>query len=124
MQLPGHPHREGTLSGQDVRCALPGAEQTPEIGLSKATHFHAVTDRLNRPGWVDWPALAFVVLDDQREKIEAIRLRRTRLRVGFEVPLDLFERLVVFGFGTNRTDHFLRHDTVSGSIRSYSAWVP
>jgi hypothetical protein len=28
---------------------------------------------------------------------------------------DLFERLVVFSFVANWTDHFLRHDTVSGS---------
>src|SRR5213080_4237368 len=96
----------------------------PEIGLGIAARFHAVADRLNRPGWVDRPALAFVVLDDQCEKIEAVRLRRTHLRFVVEIPLDLFESLVVFGFGTNRTDHFFRHDTVSGSMRSYSAWVP
>jgi hypothetical protein len=51
-------------------------------------------------------------------------LRGARLWFAFEVPLDLFERRVIVGFGAKRTDHFFRHDTVSGLMRSYSAWVP
>src|ERR1700726_1440155 len=89
-----------------------------------AARFHAVTNRVNHLGRIDRPALALVVLDDQREKIEPIRLRCARSRLALEGTLELFERLIVFGFGTNWTDHFLRHDTVSGSTRSYSAWVP
>jgi hypothetical protein len=124
VQLPGHSHREGTLPGQDVGSTLPRAEQTPKIGLGIAPRFHAVADRLNGLGRLDRPALALVVLDDQCEKIEAVRFLCARLRFVFEVPLDLFKGFVVFGFGTNWTNHFFRHDTVSGSMRSYSAWVP
>src|ERR1700681_1454541 len=103
---------------------LPRAEQAAKIGLGIAARFHAITDRINRLGRLDRPALALVVLDDQREKIEAIHFRCARFWFVFEVPLDLFKGLVVFRFGTNWTDHFLRHDTVSGSMQSYSAWVP
>src|SRR5207253_350461 len=37
---------------------------------------------------------------------------------------DLVERSFVIGLGSERTDYFFGHDTVSGSMRSYSEWVP
>jgi len=118
VQFPRHPHGERPLLRQDVGCTLPRAEQAAKIGLSIAACFHAVTDRVNRLGRIDRPALALVVLDGQREKIKPIGFRCARFWLAFEVTLDLFERLVVFGLGTNWTDHLLRHDTVSGSMRS------
>jgi hypothetical protein len=66
-----------------------------KVGLRIAACFHAVTDRVNRLGRIDRPALALVVPDDQREKIEPIRLRRARLWFAFDVPLDLLEGLIV-----------------------------
>ena len=33
---------------------------------------------------------------------------------------DLLERRVIVGFRANWTDHFFRHDTISGSMRSDS----
>ena len=85
---------------------MPRAEQTPKIGLGIAAGFHPVTDRLNGLGRLDRPALALVVLDDQCEKIEAIRLLGARFRFVFEVPLDLFKGLVVFGFGSELVESF------------------
>jgi hypothetical protein len=66
---------------------------------------------------------ALVVLDDQREQIEPVRLRCARLRLAVELAFDLVEGLVVFGFGADWTDHFLRHDTVSGLMQSAAIGV-
>jgi AbiEi antitoxin C-terminal domain len=60
------------LPRQDVGRALPRAEQTAKIGLSIACCLHAVTNRIDRVGRLDRPALALVVLDDQFEEIEAV----------------------------------------------------
>jgi hypothetical protein len=46
--------------------------QTAKIGVSVARCLHAVTNRIDRVGWLDRPALALVVLDDQYEEIEAV----------------------------------------------------
>jgi len=89
VQFPGHSHREGPLSGQDVGCALTRAEQAAKIGLGITACFHSVPDRIDRLGRFDRPAPALVVLDDQREKIETIGFRGARLRFDFEVPLSL-----------------------------------
>jgi hypothetical protein len=90
MQFPGHSHREGTLPVEDVGCALPRAEQAAKIGLGIAARFHAVTDRVNRLGRLDRPALALAVLDDQGEKIEAIGFRRAQFWFVLEILFDLF----------------------------------
>src|ERR1700730_11552981 len=103
------------------RRAMLGAEQAAKIGLGIAAGFHAVTNRIDRTRGLDRPALARVVFDDQCQKIKSIGFQCARLRFAFEVPLDLFERRVVIGFGVKWADHFFRHYTVSGSMRSYSA---
>src|SRR5882757_1401327 len=124
VQPPSHSHREGTLPRQDVGCALARTEQAAKIGLGIAAGFHAVTNRINCIRRIDRPAPALVVFDDQCQKVETIGVRRARRRFAFEVSLNLFERRFVLGFGVKWTDHFFRHETVSGSMWSYSAWVP
>src|SRR5215831_7020239 len=120
VQLPGHSHCESALPGQNVGRALARTEQAAKIGLGIAARLHTITYRIDRVGRVDRPALTLEVLDDQREEVEAVGVRRARLGFVFEVSFDLVERRVVVGFGANRTDQFFRHDTVSGSMRSYS----
>jgi hypothetical protein len=90
VQFPGHSHREGALPVQDIGCALSRAEQAAKIGLGIAARFHAVTDRVNRLGRLDRPALALAVLDDQGEKIEAIGFRRAQFWFVLEILFDLF----------------------------------
>ena len=86
-----------------------------------AARLHPVTDRVDGIRRFDWPALALVVFDDQCEKIKTIGLRCPGLRFVLEVPLDLVQRYVVVRFGVKWTDHFFRHEMVSGSMRSHSA---
>jgi hypothetical protein len=69
---------------------LSRAEQAAKIGLGIAARFHAVTDRVNRLGRLDRPALALAVLDDQGEKIEAIGFRRAQFWFVLEILFDLF----------------------------------
>jgi hypothetical protein len=68
-----------------------------KVGLGVAARFHAVADRVDRLRRVDRPALALIVLDVQREKIEAIGFWRAQLRFISEALLGLFERSVVVG---------------------------
>jgi len=68
--------------------------------------------------------LALVVFNDKCEQIEVIGPRCAQLRFLIEVALDLGQRGLIVGLIPERADHFFRHDTVSGSIRSWSAWVP
>jgi transposase len=92
VRLPGHLHRKRALPRQDVGRALARAEQTAKIGLSIARRLHAVTNRIDRVGRLDRPALALVVLDDQCKEIEAVGFRRVRLGFVFDVLFDLLER--------------------------------
>src|SRR5690606_35815406 len=95
MKLPRHGKRQPALAGEDVGGALARAEQTAEIGLAAPAAFHAVADGVDRIGRIDRPASPFVILDDEGEKIEAIRLRRALLRRALEIPLDLVKRRFV-----------------------------
>jgi hypothetical protein len=60
----------------DARCREP--RQSAKIGVGIAARFRAVTDRVNRLGRLDRPAIALVVLDNQLKKIGAIRLALTK----------------------------------------------
>src|SRR5215218_6958567 len=62
-----------------------------------------------------------VIGDDERQKIESIGLGRAGIGLVVEEGLHRRERRVVVGLGAQRADV---HHTVSGSMRSYSAWVP
>src|ERR1700676_3628844 len=53
------------------------------------------------------------------KKIKTIGLRRPRVRFVLEIPLDLVQRHVVVRLGVKWTDHFFRHEMVSGSMRSW-----
>jgi hypothetical protein len=82
-------------------------------------------------GHLSWPACRCLIRSLESETSfrsasmgNARRSNRSAAGVPGFVPLDLFEGLTVFGLGTNWTDYFFRHDTVFGSMRSDSAWVP
>jgi hypothetical protein len=53
---------------------------------------HPITNRIDRVGRFDRPAVALVVLDNQRKEIEAVGFRRARFRFVFEVSFNLLER--------------------------------
>ena len=125
VKLPRHAHGQGTFAGQDIRRALPRAKHAAEIGLGQAAGVHAIQDGLYRVRRIDRPMPPFVILDDKSQQVEAIGLGCSLLRLIVETAFDLVERVLVVGLAAERADGwFLRHETVSGSMRSYSAWVP
>src|SRR5882757_8300910 len=78
-------------------------------------------DHLHGMRRADRMVLVFIGFDQQRKQVETIGFGRILLRLVGEVLLDFHESRLVFGFGADGT---IDHRTVSGSIRSYSAWVP
>src|SRR5581483_10443992 len=95
-----------------------------QLRLTVPAGFHAVPDCIDCIGRIDRPMLALIVLDNQRQQIEAIGLGAARLWLVVEITFDLVERSVIIGFRAKRTNYFLPHVTVSGSMRSYSECVP
>jgi hypothetical protein len=106
VQLPGHPHCESAFPGQNVGRALARSEQSAEIGLGVTARLHAIADRIDRVRRLDRPSLTLVVLDNQREEIEAVGFRRARFGLTFEISFDLVERRIVVGLGANRRISF------------------
>src|SRR5262249_51847901 len=124
VEFPSHLHRQPALARQNVRGTLARTDQAPKVGLRVAAKFHAIADCVDRIRRFDRPFLALVVLKNKRQQIETVRLRRSRLRLVFKIAFNLRERRPVVGLRADWADWLLRHVTVSGSMRSYSACVP
>jgi hypothetical protein len=71
--------------------------------------------------WAGRMMLIFIGFDQEGEQLEAIGFGRALLRLANEVPFNLNESCLVFGFGA---DGAIDYRMVSGSIRSYSALMP
>src|SRR5690242_15157902 len=114
VEFPSHLHGQSAFARQNVRSALARSDQPAEIGLREAPGRHPVPDGLDRIRRVDRPVLLLVVLDDECQQVEAVRLRRPKLWLLIEVRFDLVKRRLIIGLCTQGTDRFFRHETVSG----------
>src|SRR5262249_57699900 len=118
-----------TFARQHVGGPLTRANQAAEVSLRIAASLHAVADGVDRTGWFDRPRLALVILDHERQQIKSVGCRRARFGRLVKVALNFSKGHIVVSLAAKRADYRLgrtsfRHDTVPGSMRSYSGWVP
>jgi hypothetical protein len=78
IELPRHSHRQRSLPGQDVGSALSRTKQAAKIGLAMAAGLHATADGVDHIRRRDWRSSALIVLNHQREKVEAVGFGRAR----------------------------------------------
>jgi len=118
-----HVERKPALARQDLRGAGARAENAGEIGLAAAHVLNGKPDQVDRIRRPYRPTLGLIVANEHAQHFEAVRVRRTGLRLAVEIALVLGERPGVVGVVADRAN-LLVHHTVSGLIRSYSLCVP
>jgi hypothetical protein len=91
MQASDHANRQAALAVQNLRHARSRSDERFEVLAGEALLLHAELDRLDRIGRVHRIMLGLIGIDQRRQHIETVALRRAAGRT--PKTLDLGQRL-------------------------------
>jgi hypothetical protein len=79
MQTPDHPHRQPSLSVQNLSDARACANDLLEVPTREPLLLHTKFDRLDGVRWVHRIVLSLIGIDERCEHIQSVAVTRSRL---------------------------------------------
>ena len=105
VQRADHADAQPTLARQHLGHARAAAEVLLQVAPREPALVHDEEDGVDRVRELHRPALLLVHLDDQRQKLELVRLRRSGCRRRVQEPVQLGQGRGVFGFVVDEVSH-------------------